>query len=401
MVSFNPLFKNDLFSGARGHFGGRHHAMGHHHGLGQLKQSAPVVPVANGVDIERTLAVAYQKLQVTSTSKLSSTDSSTATQAATPTGSDNDFSPQAVTDRILGFVSDRLEAEKQNGASEEDLKALYQQAVSGIEKGLREAKDIIQANGLFSGSVKDNFDATVNKLADGLEAMGESLFGTEIGAPEPAGITYQSSAAAFERSRSFEMEVVTQDGDTIKLLVNSGQSGYANQFSLQGEGLQAEGYDAGFTRYDNVSFAVEGELDEGEIAALKDLFQQVNSIADTFYGGNVEQAFDQAMNVGMNTDELAAFAVDIQQSQTVAVRDTYVAIDNMAGAGRNGFNDVLPRLGEFASQTRAASDVVASLDGGRIKAQDLLRDLVSRFHSDADTRQGYGDAFKQYVAALA
>lgn len=401
MYSFNPLFKNN-FLGSDSGFPGRGHGFGHQHAPGQMKRADAALPATAGTSvqqIEQTLALAYEKLQVTASRSVVGVDSSTAAPAET------DFSPQAVTDRIMGFVKDRLETERASGASEAKIQDLYQQAVSGVEKGLREAKDIIQAQGLFQGDVQDNFYDTVTRLADGLEALGEELFGVELDttASEPApALVAQNSAVAFQRDRSFEMEVVTQDGDTIKLIVNSGQSGFANQSSVQGDGVELQSLSAGFASYDNLSFSVEGELDAGEISALKDLFGQVNSVAETFYGGNVEQAFDQAMSVGMDSEELAAFAVDIQQSETIAVQDTYVAIENMSGAGRdNNSANVMPRLGEFARSVRDASEAASSIDGGRLSAPDLLRELVSRFYSDSGSQQDNSASFKRFIESLA
>ena len=409
MYASNPLLKNN-FHGTDYGFPGRRYGAGHGmgHGMrhcghqaapGQVQQYAQ----SDTLQIERTLAVAYEKLQVTATQTVPGADSPTNVPA------DTDFSPQAVTDRVLGFIQDRLEAERANGASEEEIQALYQQAVKGVEQGLREAKDIIQAQGLFSGEVQENFYATVTKLADGLEAMGESLFGVELDVPSEntspssvQGLEYQATELAFQRARTFDLEVTTRDGDTVTLHVSSGQSGYAKQNYLQTDGLSVSALDAGFSSYDNVAFSVEGELDEGELAALQDLFAQVNSVAETFYSGDVELAFDQAMNVGMDSEELAAFAVDLRQSQAVAVRDTYVAINNMAGSNRlNPFADVMPRLGDFAKGVQDAADNVQTIDSGRLEAPDLLRELISRLHSDADSGQGFGEQFKQFIGALA
>lgn len=397
MYSFNPLFKNSFFGSDTG-FPGRGHGLGQYHAPGQVKSPNSTSAPSSVAQIERTLALAYEKLQVTATRGSAAAESGTAAPAET------DFSPQAVTDRILGFVRDRLETERANGASEAKIKDLYQQAVSGVERGLREAKDIIQAQGLFQGEVKDNFYDTVTRLADGLEALGESLFGQALDTPVAAveGLSVQRSELAFQRDRSFEMEVVTQNGDTIKLLVSSGQSGYANQSTLQADGVNAQSLQAGFASYDNLSFSVQGELDEGEITALKDLFSQVNAVAETFYGGDVQQAFDQAMSVGMDSEELAAFSVDMQQSQTVAVRETYVAIDNLSRPQPgNGFEDVLPRLGQFARSVEAAGKVADGLDAGRLAAPDLLRELVSRLYSESDTGQGNDTDFKRFIEALA
>ncbi|MEE2731592.1 MAG: DUF5610 domain-containing protein [Pseudomonadota bacterium] len=439
MHACNPLLKHN-FSGADFGLPGRRHGWGQQRAMQQQTAQQQTVQqgmaVTGSLQIERTLAVAYERLQFKATAGVASAPSSTApvsTPSSTPSTTPSttstatpgnvpaatDFSPQAVADRVLGFIRERLESERANGASEEEIQALYQQAVKGVEQGLREAKGIIQEQGLFSGSVKDNFYATVTGLADGLEALGEELFGvdletaaeTAVPIPETAvaapatsapGLGYRSTEVAFQRDRSFDLEVITQDGDKVTLHVSSGQSGYANQYRLASEGALVESLEAGYTQYDNVAFSVEGELDEGELSALRDLFAQVNSVAETFYAGDVEMAFDQAMNVGMDSEELAAFAVDIQQSQAVAVRDTYVAIDNMMGAPRqNGFADVLPRLGGFAKQVEQAGQQAQGLDSGRLEAPQLLRELIARLHSDADTGQGYGAGFRRFIEALA
>ena len=138
MYSFNPLFKNSFFGSDTG-FPGRGHGLGQYHAPGQVKSPNSTSAPSSVAQIERTLALAYEKLQVTATRGSAAAESGTAAPAET------DFSPQAVTDRILGFVRDRLETERANGASEAKIKDLYQQAVSGVERGLREAKDIIQA----------------------------------------------------------------------------------------------------------------------------------------------------------------------------------------------------------------------------------------------------------------
>src|SRR5690606_33588617 len=100
-----------------------------------------------------------------------------------------DFSPQSVADRIVGFVANRLAQEKANGASEERLRSLYQQALKGAEQGLREGGDIIRAQGLFDGQVQDNYSSTVTRVADGLQKLGEQLFGAPATATPAPGTT--------------------------------------------------------------------------------------------------------------------------------------------------------------------------------------------------------------------
>jgi len=86
----------------------------------------------------------------------------------------------------------------------------------------------------------------------------------------------------------------------------------------------------------------------------------------------------------------------------VAVRETYVAIDNLSRPQPgNGFEDVLPRLGQFARSVEAAGKVADGLDAGRLAAPDLLRELVSRLYSESDTGQGNDTDFKRFIEALA
>src|SRR5690606_20982458 len=96
------------------------------------------------------------------------------------------------------------------------------------------------------------------------------------------GFEASRSQVQIERSRSFEMEVMTQEGDRVKILVNSGQSFASDRVRYQDGNTSIDGFEASFSSYDNLSFSVEGDLNESELAALNDLFSQVNSVAETF-----------------------------------------------------------------------------------------------------------------------
>ncbi len=307
-----------------------------------------------------------------------------------------DFSPQSVTDRIMGFIEDRLAKEKAKGASASDLENLYQQAVSGVEKGLREAKEIIENSGLLKGQVQENFNATANMLADRLEKLGQSYSQGTTANPKP-GVQLTSNTVAESQQRSFQMEVMTQDGDRVTLIVNASQSRSSSSVDFS---MGAVGLNAAMTQLNSqneFSFQVEGNLDQAEIAALSDLFSQVNGVAETFYNGDVEQAFDQAMSVGMNTDELAAFRVDIQQTKTVVAQNTYTAIDSQSDRGRNpSSTNVLDRLTEFADRVKQAKTAIASTFQPIANANDMFNGLVSDLHSANNSQK----SFSRYIESL-
>lgn len=399
MLAFKPLFQRDFFNGPQAF-----QRPGAEKFRGQAEPQTPSVSVS--VSVEATLAKAYDRMQAAVQNRFPAVAEPGA--AASAKTEAPDYSPQAVADRIVGFISDRLAQEKANGASEERLQDLYQQALKGVEQGLREGRDIIQDQGLFAGDTKDTFYQTVNRVADGLQQLGEELFGADLDAPaQPVPVTSggfeaSRSQVQIERSRSFEMEVMTQEGDRVKILVNSGQSFASDRVRYQDGNTSIDGFEASFSSYDNLSFSVEGDLNESELAALNDLFSQVNSVAETFYGGNVEQAFNQAMDVGMDADQLASFAVNINQAESVAVRETYVAVQNMAGpAPGNPYQNLFERLGKFAEQVEKGAEKLLARPERPANLQSLYGDLVARMHSDFGKDRGYGDAFQRFANRLA
>lgn len=395
MLAFNPLSSRDFSAGLQA-FRKEHG----HHGRPAVVPSSPSISVET---VQSSLSIAYERMQSVLQSRMQTVGAPAA--SASVENAPEDYSPQSVADRIVGFVADRLTQAREAGASDEELQALYQQALQGVEKGLREGKDIIQSQGLFADEVKDTFYDTVNRIADGLESLGESLFGeipdASTGAVAESGAAAALSQVEMARTRSFEMEVMTQDGDRVTIKVNSGQAFSAQSAQYADDTLSVAAFEGSFSSFDNLSFSVEGDLSEDELAALNDLFGQVNDVAETFYGGNLEQAFEQAMGVGMDAEQLARFSVNLHQTETVAVRSTYAAVQNMAGPVRtNPFDDLFQRLGDFASQVQQSAEAVSQIQSRIDNLQSLYADLLGRLPSrQADTAAGDSD-FQRFINRL-
>jgi hypothetical protein len=133
--------------------------------------------------------------------------------------------------------------------------------------------------------------------------------------------------------------------------------------------------------------------------ALQDLFKQVNSVAETFYNGDVEKAFNQALDVGMDVNELSSFAVDLNRSETSVVQSTYTRIDSMSdNADRQPARNRLASLGEFTNQVNQARDAVSSLMSQLPNAKDLLNGLLASLQSSGADQQT-ADAFQQWVGS--
>ncbi|MCG8313207.1 MAG: DUF5610 domain-containing protein [Pseudomonadales bacterium] len=309
--------------------------------------------------------------------------------AVAESGASDDYSPQAVSSRILNFVKQRLEQEKASGASEERLRSLFDQAKAGIERGFSEGRDIIADQGLFSDATKDNYFATVSQVQSGLADLEKDLFreastvseASQVNANDatPTGRAAVASTELYYRQkRSFDMQVKTQDGDLATIKVKSGESLKSSSFAAASDSAAVSGFDTSYSSNSRFSFSVDGELDEGELAALNDLFSQVNDVADVFYGGDVESAFQQALDVGYDTSELAGFAVNMRRSEVVAVKQTYAEVANYGGTpASNPIDGMMAKLADFSDKLRQAQEsLLQNLPQSATAETSLLNQVI-------------------------
>ncbi|WP_370166756.1 hypothetical protein [Marisediminitalea sp.] len=70
-----------------------------------------------------------------------------------------------------------------------------------------------------------------------------------------------------------------------------------------------------YTEYSGVSFAVKGDLDEGELSAISDLLKQITDVSRSFFDGDMESAFNKALELGFDEKELAGFSLQLDRKQ--------------------------------------------------------------------------------------
>lgn len=374
---------------------------------------------AEGNEIAEAQQVLGEKLSRRLAEKLSSVDSSQTSAAnSTPAiGDDGDFSPAKVSDRILGFIEKRLAQEKEAGATDETLRQRLQQGVDGFLKGMQEAREELESRGIFNEAVRDNYFETFGRVQQGLDDLKASL-GNAGGERNPvaalpavsaptvrsSGAAVASEGVAISASREFSMEITTRDGDVVKINVASARAFSSATSSLSTDNASASAFSAEMSGEDSFSFSVEGELDEGEMQALNDLFAQVNDVAETFYGGDVEAAFNQAMSIGYDQNELAGFAANMLQTQTIAVTQTYAEVARAGGgdAGQEASGPLAPLI-DFARDVRNADYALKSGGQPRPGHGDLFRQLLEHLpvQTPPDSSAGEGDAVQTAAESAA
>lgn len=298
----------------------------------------------------------------------------------------DDYTPDKVAGRILDFVGGRIQAEAANGADPEKLQKMLDQARQGVEKGFAEAKKILQGMGVLGGKIASDIEDTFQRVQDGLARIG-STYGL---GNAPAGDTSSVSRAAVSaststlvaRSSTFDMEVTTREGDKLKISIAqasanwSSTSASASSTRTSGNGGTSTSTSAqvsassGSLQIGGWSVQIEGNLNDDEKAALTDLLGQVQDISSKFYSGDLSGAFDRALALNMNGDQLASMSLNLSQTTYAQATSTYGAVSEEGGQPASAVNT---SLRDYA---KGLLDAMKSAAGVSDDAKGTLQQLL-------------------------
>lgn len=292
--------------------------------------------------------------------------------AGSLSGSRDDYTPEKVAGRIIGFIEQRLQTEAAAGADPAKLDKLLTQAREGVEKGFVEARKILDGMGALKGQVAGDIDDTYKRIQDGLGDL-DKRFGSAASSNSnkvggAAGYSERFSALA----ETFDLSVTTRDGDRLRISVAQASASWSqSSFAASSDGKSTSvvgSSQSGSMRIGGWQVDVEGELDEDEVKALEKLFSQVQELSDKFYAGDLAGAFDRAMALDMDSEQLASMSLRLTQTSVRQATDAYGAV---AGQGVSAVNGGLQEYAQgLLDALRTAGDLGKDA-GGMLK--DLLK----------------------------
>ncbi len=290
------------------------------------------------------------------------------------------FDAEEIAKNVLGFVNARIDAARVSGADSTKLEEMLEQARSGIEKGISEARDILDGMGLLTQEISTGIQKAEDLIFNGLDA-GRSA-AENAGALQTQSIN-ASQLSVQRQSNSFDLTVTTQDGDTVTLKFRQvdQQSGEVN-FSQSEKG---QSIDASFTRLsqNNLAFYVEGNLDEDELEAINALVNNIDDVSNKFFEGNVQAAFEQGLKLGFNTDEISGFSLQLKQTVTSVATDRYREVSNFTSAEQTpqipGLESIANIIGQLQQILESANEFLKNASNS---VADLFGELLQN-HPDS------------------
>lgn len=302
-------------------------------------------------------------------------------------GKANDYTPEKVAGRILSFIEQRLQSEQAAGADPSKLKGLLEQARSGVEKGFAEARKILDGMGVLQGKVASDIDDTYQKIQDGFSDLNKRFN------PDAALVEGSTTIAAYSerfaaQAETFDMEVTTRDGDRLRISIaqasaNWSQSGVVASSNGNGSSVVASSQ-SGSMQIGAWQVSVEGELDDEERAALEKLFGQVQDLSNKFYAGDLSGAFDRAMALEMDGEQLASMSLRLTQTTVRQATDAYSTVAQDGGQAASAVNSSLIDYAQGLLEALRSANQVADEGTAKTSLLDMLKggfSLDERFDS--------------------
>jgi len=357
-------------------------------------------------------------------SKLSAFDSSNITRGLhrfdpmqfSPISPPSPPSPEEVSKKVLGFIENKIKLEASQGASNERIESLISQARSGFEKGFEQATDQIEQLGLLNHTLSEEIDVSYTSIHQGLDRIlstytqgtnrqeasrpaEEAQVSTEqpklTTTEEPKFVfptNQQTSTSAYQHSYAYSestaIQIKTQDGDIISINLSQLYASLkeGSQFSSSNvNNSNNQSYDfQGNYHSAQYQYSIEGTLDEGETQALTDLLLQIESLAEEFFSGDFQGAFESALALGFDASEIASFSVNLNMTQVEQI-STYESISNVTPQ-HDKASSPLSLLSNFADRfTSLNENILEHFKSSEHMITNLLSSMVEdRFDSKTE-----------------
>lgn len=228
-----------------------------------------------------------------------------------------------------------------NGSSERSTGLSQVSSQIGSKTANQNSTDILGADRLTSlSNIIDSINGDATEIA---QENKKSSLGSE---------NTVSASIDYRKQNLFTLELVTLDGDKVSIQANSTLAynntvGF-NQSADQASQLQSTSSSAQF------GFSVDGELDEQEVIEIQSILDQVLSLSDEFYNGDVSEAFEKVLALDFNQKEITGFAINLRQTEQFSVAAAYQTTSPVLSSQNSASQNKIPELSQLDAVTREA-----------------------------------------------
>ena len=265
------------------------------------------------------------------------------------------FDFEEVAKNVMDFVGKAISGARDAGASDDKLAEMFAQAREGVDMGFEQARQELGDMDMLTDDVKEGMDRSYGLIQEGIDGLEADIFNKPTASAIPNVIARE---LGLQESEQGSISIKTRDGDDINISFGSTTTLAQSQSSTD-NGYSSE---TSYSRSQSFSIEVNGDLDDDELKAINSLVEDISGLADEFFNGDVQKAFEQASELGFDAGQIAQFSLDFKEVKQVAVREHYAP------------GQTASPIATLAPYVKDLNDVMES--GESLFAKDNLKQLM-------------------------
>lgn len=200
----------------------------------------------------------------------------------------------------------------------------------------------------------------------------------------------EKSQSSYAYSNTMTMNLTTKEGDTVSVDFRQLYAEYKAYEKQQGyeSGPKGARYFESTQQMESTAFeerfgfSVQGDLNEDELKAIFNVFDQVDDLANHFFHGNIEKAFQKAVDLNVDFGQLQSVSVNLQQTQSYAASfqqaGAYQQQSALQGQNQPSHDDTVAALPPYLQKMQNVIETLDSrFDDARAQAEKMLSSVVS------------------------
>lgn len=224
----------------------------------------------------------------------------------------------------------------------------------------------------------------------------------------------QSVESAYHYSETMSISLTTKEGDRVDVDFRQLYSSYQSYKSLQAEENGPQGVRYFESREaleatafeEHIGFSVQGDLNDAELQAIHDVFEKVDALANHFFNGDIEQAFQKAVELEVDFSQIGSLSVNMTQTEMKAVQYQQVAMAEYQRAQRAvedeqaSADEHVAEVGELPTYLQQWQEAITTLEAFFEDAQEAVSSLVGDVAAQKFPEQGSESSWLERVRAF-
>jgi hypothetical protein len=346
------------------------------------------------------------------------------------------FDFEEIAKNVLNFVGGAIKKAQGRGDDEGELNKLFEQATSGVLKGIKLAEQDLA--GFLNEDIASGISRSKSLIEDGIANLKREIFNPKSIDLDNTDQSVVNSITLFdEKLESRELSIRTKDGDTVNIIFEDLKQFELSQKQSQ-QNAQQENQDSKtilpeqvksnnastsvvetkspatdaiedvdvitkdadavkintksveqnvfFYQENSFSYSVKGELDENELRAIGQLVADTNELAKVFFNGDIQTAFNQALELGFDEQELSSFALQLTKIENTQVIKAYETVSRFDAdsVDSNPAKAVKPVANYLNKLLKVLDESKAQLENSQSK-DNLINELINKLGDDVAT----------------